>query len=67
MSELFCWAVGISLGLTFAFSRVTEQDFQKALDACATNGGLKVYVTNSVGTAEFFCKNGAKFKLNEDK
>lgn len=67
MSELLCWVVGICMGIVFAFSRVTEQDFQKALDTCATNGGLEVYATSSVGGVDFFCKNGAKFKLKEDK
>lgn len=67
MSELFWAVLGILLGLTFAFSRVTEQDFQKAIDVCAPNGGLEVYITNVVGGADVYCKNDAKFKMKEEK
>lgn len=67
MSELFCAVVGILLGLTFAFSRVTEQDFRKALDVCVPNEGLEVYIANTVGAADVYCKNDAKFKMKEGK
>ena len=67
MSGVICWAMGILLGLTFTFSRVTEQDFQKALGMCEANGGLKVYIANTVGGADVSCKNDAKFKMKGDK
>lgn len=67
MNELFCAIMGIILGLTFAFSRVTEQDFQKALDVCVPNEGLRVYVTSVVGGAYVYCKNDAKFKMEGEK
>ena len=67
MSELFCAVVGILLGLTFAFSRMTEQDFQKAIDVCGPNGGLEVYIANTVGAADVYCKNDAKFKMKGEK
>lgn len=67
MSELFFVGLGILLGLTFAFSRMTEQDFQKAIDVCIPNGGLEVYIANTVGAADVYCKNDAKFKMKGEK
>ena len=67
MKEIISWVMGILLGLTFAFSRMTEQDFQKAIDVCIPNGGLEVYIANTVGAADVYCKNDAKFKMKEEE
>jgi hypothetical protein len=66
MSEVIFWLLGLWLGVVWAFSTVTEDQFAKAQEMCKTNGGMIKYVSNSVGYPDVTCKNGAKFTIKDE-
>jgi hypothetical protein len=65
MSEVIFWVMGIWIGIGWAFSTVTEDQFTKAQELCKTNGGMLEYRSPSVGYPSITCKNGAKFTVKE--
>ena len=66
MSEVIFWVVGLWLGVSLAFSTVTEDQFAKAQEMCKANGGMSKYVSKSVGYPDVTCKNGAKFTIEDE-
>lgn len=66
MEIFISWTIGVLLGVMWAFSYVTEDQFAKAQEMCKPNGGMSKYVSNSVGYPSIACKNGAKFTIKDE-
>ena len=65
MSEFLFWCLGIFVGLTWAFSYVSEDQFSKGLGFCQVNGGLKSYSSHTIGNPTVVCINGARFTIKD--
>lgn len=63
MAEFFLFFVGILIGVSLAFSNVTEDQWTRGQDLCKTNGGLSEFTANPSGAPDIQCVNGAKFTL----
>lgn len=65
MAEFFLFFVGILIGVSLAFSNVTEDQWTQGQDLCSPNGGLSEFTANPSGRPDIKCVNGAKFTLKE--
>ena len=70
VSAGFGWVLGMFTFLVISAPKVSPSEIRWAQDVCATNGGIqrveRWYFSAEQEWAHSFCKNGAKFGMNED-
>ena len=67
MSEVLFMCLGVFLGVTWAFSQVTEAEFAKGLELCQANAGMKTYTASPFVNPKVRCNNGAYFVVKESE
>lgn len=71
MGELTAFAgifvLGIVLGVTSSFVRITPEEWNKAEAYCTTNSNIEKFIAKPWDNNSVECKNSARFTLKDEK